>query len=72
MSPDAAERVEAHEMLSRCIEFATTLGAEGVVTGGGDIPEATLEQKAERFGEIFPPFLEPTLDRRCAGDEKAG
>jgi len=58
MSPDPAERAEAHEMLGRAIDFAATLGAEGLVTGGGDIPEATLEQKAERFGEIFPPFLE--------------
>jgi sugar phosphate isomerase/epimerase len=58
LSPDADERAEAHEMLRRAIEFGATLGARVLVTGGGDIPDAPLEEKVEQFAEVFPPFLE--------------
>jgi len=58
LSADTAEREEAHEMLNRAINFAQTLGAEVVVAGGGDIPDASLENKVEEFGKVFPPFLD--------------
>ncbi|NLC55522.1 MAG: sugar phosphate isomerase/epimerase [Armatimonadetes bacterium] len=58
LAPDAAERAEAHEMLSRAIEFAMTLGAEVLITGGGDLPGAPLAEKVAEFGKVFPPFLE--------------
>lgn len=58
LSADTAEREEAHEMLNRVISFAQTLGAEVVIAGGGDIPDASLESKVEEFGKVFPPFLD--------------
>lgn len=58
LSPDAAERDEAREMLRRAVEFAETLGAETLTTGGGQIPEASLEEHVEAFAEMFAPTLE--------------
>ena len=58
LSQDAAEREEAHEMLNRAIDFAKTLGAHVLVTGGGDIPGAPMEEKVKQFSEMFPPFLD--------------
>ncbi len=57
LSPDKAERKQAHEMLSRAIEFAQLLQAEVIVTGGGDMPGEPLERKVEEFAKVFPPFL---------------
>ena len=58
LARDTAEREEAHEMLNRAINFAQALGAHVFVTGGGDIPDVSLEGKVEEFGQVFPPFLE--------------
>ncbi len=58
LSPDAAEREEAHEMLNRAISFGQALKAEILITGGGDIPDASLESKVEEFSKVFPPFLD--------------
>ena len=68
LASDAAERSEAHEMLGRAIEFATTLGAEVLTTGGGLIDGATLEENVAEFGKVFPPFLEriEAAGMRCA------
>jgi sugar phosphate isomerase/epimerase len=55
---DLSAREEAHAMLGRAIEFAEALGAEVLITGGGEIPEATTEQNAAEFLTVFPPFLE--------------
>lgn len=58
LAPDPAVREEAHTMLSRAIEFARILGAEVLITGGGDIPDASLEEKVEEFTRVFPSFLD--------------
>lgn len=58
LSPDLAERQEAHEMLGRAIDFAELLGAEVLITGGGQIPDADIERNADEFNRVFPPFLE--------------
>jgi len=58
LAQDASERNTAHEMLNRAIKFAKILGAYALVTGGGDIPGATIEKKVEEFSKIFPPFLD--------------
>lgn len=58
LSPDTAEREAAHVMLSRAIAYAHTLGAEVLITGGGMIPGASVEEHAAQFARIFPPFLE--------------
>jgi sugar phosphate isomerase/epimerase len=58
LSPNTAERETAHEMLNREIEFAMVLGAKVLVTGGGDIPDASLDDKVKEFTKVFPPFLD--------------
>ena len=58
LSQDAAERATAHEMLNRAIEFGKVLGASILITGGGDIPGASLDSKVEEFAKVFPPFLD--------------
>ncbi|MFQ6097888.1 MAG: sugar phosphate isomerase/epimerase family protein [Armatimonadota bacterium] len=55
---DPSERQRAHAMLSRAIEFAEALGAEVLITGGGEIEGATTEENAAEFLKVFPPFLE--------------
>jgi len=58
LSQDAAERKQAHEMLDRAIKFAEVLGAKVLITGGGEIPDASVDKKVEEFGKVFPPFLD--------------
>jgi sugar phosphate isomerase/epimerase len=58
IAPDAAERERAHEQLGRGIEFAQVLGAEVLITGGGEIPDAGIAENAAEFVKVFPPFLE--------------
>jgi len=58
LSPNAAERAEAHEMLSRAIGFAQVLGAEVFTTGGGTFGDAPLAEQVAEFGKVFPPFLD--------------
>ena len=62
ISPDPGEREEAHEMLGRAIQFAELLGAEVLITGGGEIPDASIEQNASEFIKVFPPFLDRARD----------
>ena len=57
ISSDEAERKEALGHLERAIEFAHTLGASVLVTGGGDIPDASLDEKAAEFAKVMPPFV---------------
>jgi sugar phosphate isomerase/epimerase len=58
LAADPKEQAEAHQMLDRAIGFAQTLGAEVLVTGGGDIPGAPLEEKVAQFARVFPKFLD--------------
>ena len=58
ISPDPAEREAAHVMLNRALDFAQTLGAEVLITGGGDLPGAPLAEKVAQFASVFPPFLD--------------
>jgi len=62
ISPDAAEREEAQNHLGRAIDFASTLGASIVITGGGEMPEASPEENAAEFAKVFPPFIERVND----------
>ena len=57
LSLDPAERAEAHQMLDRAIDFAHTLQADVIGTGGGEIPGEPLGRKVEEFRQVFPPFL---------------
>jgi sugar phosphate isomerase/epimerase len=56
-SKDPAVRSEAQEMLGRAIEFAHKLGAEVLITGGGDTGGG-LEDNVLEFSKVFPPFLD--------------
>jgi sugar phosphate isomerase/epimerase len=58
ISQDATERETSLGHLSRALDYAQTLGAKVLITGGGDIPEASLDEKAAEFAKIFAPFLE--------------
>ena len=58
LSPDADEREEAHRQLDRLLAFGSVLGAETLVTGGGDWGGAPLDRQVQEFGRVFPPFLD--------------
>lgn len=58
ISPDPVERQESLERLERAIGFAEILGAEVLITGGGQIPGASLEENVAEFIKVFPPFVE--------------
>jgi sugar phosphate isomerase/epimerase len=57
-SPDAEERKVSLGHLDRAIEFAEVLGAEILITGGGQIPGGSLAENVQAFAEIFPPYVE--------------
>jgi len=58
IAPDPAVRKESLGQLDRAIEFAKTLGASTLITGGGDIPGALLNDKVAEFAKVFPPYVE--------------
>ncbi len=58
ISPDPAERQASLERLERATRYAQTLGAEVLITGGGKIPDAPLDENVAAFVEVFPPYLE--------------
>lgn len=58
ISPDAAERKASLGHLERAIGFAEIMGAGILITGGGKIPDATLEENVAEFAKVFPPFVE--------------
>jgi sugar phosphate isomerase/epimerase len=57
LSPDPKVRKEALAMLDRAIGFAKTLGADVMVTGGGDIPHEPVGRKVKDFVKTFTPIL---------------
>jgi len=62
ISPDVAEREVSLGHLSRAIDFATTLGASILITGGGQMPDASPEENAAEFADVFPPYIERVSD----------
>jgi sugar phosphate isomerase/epimerase len=44
--------------LDRAIRFAEILGAEILITGGGKIADASLEENVAKFARVFPPYVE--------------
>ena len=62
IAPDPAEREAALGQLDRAIEFAATLGASILITGGGDVPDAPQADKAAEFARVFPPYVERVKD----------
>ena len=57
ISPDQGERQASLDRLDRAIQYAEMLGAEILITGGGQIPGASLEENVAAFVEVFPPYL---------------
>jgi sugar phosphate isomerase/epimerase len=57
-SPDADERRTSLGHLERAIQFAETLGAEILITGGGQVPGGSLADNVQAFVEVFPPYLQ--------------
>jgi len=62
MAPDAAEREESLGHLDRAIEFAGMLGAEVLITGTGELADATPEENVAEFAQVFPPYLKKAED----------
>ena len=62
ISPDAAERAASLGHLDRAIRFAEILGAEILITGGGTISGASLDENVARFVEVFPLYLQKARD----------
>jgi len=58
MAPDDAEREESQRHLQRAIEFAEALGAEVLITGTGELPDASPEENVAEFARVFPPYVE--------------
>ncbi len=58
LAADPEERARSHEMLVRAIQYAEILGAGLLITGGGQLPDASVEENAAEFVRVFPPFLE--------------
>ena len=58
ISTDPAEREQSLAHLSRAIEFAQILGASILITGGGQMPDASPQENADEFVKVFPPFVE--------------
>ena len=58
ISGDAAERAESHAQLTRAIEFARTLGAPILITGGGHVADQSLEENVSTFAETMRPFID--------------
>jgi len=58
ISPDPAEREESLRQLNRAMEFVKTLGASVLITGGGQIPDAPLDDNVAEFVKVLPPFIE--------------
>lgn len=56
-SKDSAVWEKAHAMLYRAIDFAEILGAEVLITGGGDTG-GSLDDNVSEFVKVFPPFIE--------------
>ncbi|NJN80977.1 MAG: sugar phosphate isomerase/epimerase [Caldilineaceae bacterium] len=58
ISPDPEERRVSLAHLDRAIDFAQQLGASVLITGGGRIADASLEENVAEFVAVFPPYLE--------------
>ncbi len=58
IAPDPVERQESLARLDKAIEYARNLGAEILITGGGQIPNGSLEENVAEFVKVFPPYLE--------------
>lgn len=58
MAQDAGERAQAHALLDRLLVFGRILQADTVITGGGCLEGAALDEQVAEFTRVFPPFLD--------------
>ncbi|NQT88245.1 sugar phosphate isomerase/epimerase [bacterium] len=66
LSPNVDERTAALAQLQRAIDFAKILEADVFTAGGGEMPDATPEENADEFAEVFPPYIEQVRDAGMA------
>jgi sugar phosphate isomerase/epimerase len=62
ISPEPEERAESLRHLGQAIDFAHKLGATILITGGGQLPAASLEENAAALAQVFPPFVQRARD----------
>jgi sugar phosphate isomerase/epimerase len=62
ISPDAEERKVSLGHLDRAIRFAEQLGASVLITGGGQIPGASLDENVAEFAKVFPAYVAKARD----------
>jgi len=58
LSPDSGEREESLAQFDRAIDFGQALGASILITGGGEIPDGSLDDNVAEFVKVFPRFIE--------------
>ena len=58
ISRDPEEREKSLHHLGQAIEFAQTLGASILITGGGQIRDVSPEENTAEFLKVFPPYVE--------------
>jgi sugar phosphate isomerase/epimerase len=56
-APDADEQRASLAHLDRAIQFGEMLGAEILITGGGQIPGATMAENVAAFAKVMPPYV---------------
>lgn len=54
---DAAEQRASLANLERAIQFGEMLGAEILITGGGQVPGGTLAENVAAFVDVMPPYV---------------
>lgn len=57
IAPDAEERKAAHHELERAIKFASLMGTQTLICGGGNCHGDDLDANVATFAEVMNPFL---------------
>ncbi|MCC7492162.1 MAG: sugar phosphate isomerase/epimerase [Fimbriimonadaceae bacterium] len=63
ISADAAERERAHAMLDRAIDYAVTLGAPVLITGGGRMVPGDLDANVAEYAKVMPRYLDRAAEK---------
>ena len=62
IASDPAERTESHKQLTRAIDFAQTMRAPILITGGGHLDGKSLDDNVTTFAEVMRPFIDRAKD----------
>lgn len=58
LAGDEAERAESHRQLNRAIDFAQTMRAPILITGGGQLDGKSLDENVAAFAAVMRPFID--------------